>query len=322
MIMQSLYPSQAGTLAIFKRGWELIRNSRGVHHEWCLGTSMCHIHWGWKYYVSFTDDTKRYVTLLFLWTKDKAQSRIKAYVNIIKNKFGHPLKYLCFNNGKELINKELEKLAAEKGIIIETTAPYSPSQNGVAERFNQTLLELACAMLIKKDLPVFLWDKAVAHAAYLYNRVPTHALNGITPHEAWTGQKPSMVHLQKFGCNVRILDESKNRSKLSPKSKKMKCTGFVDGSESIHYYDAATWSIKVSRNFAFNENDELQELEVYTDVPGLQAEGEQESSDDFANPEIPDTLPHHKSQLILPIPLRTLPQDQYLREERIWITEK
>jgi hypothetical protein len=73
----------------------------------------------------------------------------------------------------------------------------------------------------------------------------------------------------------------------------MKCTGFVDGSKSIHYYDAATQSIKVSRNFAFNENDELQELEVYTDVPGLQAEGEQESSDDFANPEIPDTLPEN-----------------------------
>jgi transposase InsO family protein len=46
----------------------------------------------------------------------------------------------------------LEKFASEKGIIVETTAPYSPSQNGVAKRFNQTLLELAWAMLIEKDL--------------------------------------------------------------------------------------------------------------------------------------------------------------------------
>jgi hypothetical protein len=56
-----------------------------------------------------------------------------------------------------------------------------------------------------------------------------------------------------------------------------------------------TQSIKVSRNFAFNENDELQELEVYTDVLGLQAKGEQESSDNFANPEIPDTLPENET---------------------------
>jgi hypothetical protein len=111
----------------------------------------------------------------------------------------------------------------------------------------------------------------------------------MTPYEAWTGQKPDVAHLREFGCDVWVLDESKNRSKLSPKSKKMKFTGFMDGSKSIRYYDAATRSIKMSRNFAFNENDELRELEIYTEVPGLQAEGETEPSDDFANPETPNT---------------------------------
>ena len=71
-----------------------------------------------------------------------------------------------------MVNEEIKRWAAEKGIIIETTAPYSPSQNGVAERFNQTLLELAHAMLFEKNLPIFLWDEAVAHAAYLYNQAP------------------------------------------------------------------------------------------------------------------------------------------------------
>lgn len=208
---------------------------------------------------------------------------------MIKNKFGHPPKYLRFDNGKELVNKELEKFAAEKGITIETTAPYSPSQNGVAERFNRTLLELARAMLIEKNLPVFLWDKAVVHAAYLWNRAPTRALDGKTPYEAWTGQKLDVVHLHEFGCDVWVLDESKNRSKLSLKSKKMKFTGFMDGSKSIHYYDTATQSIKILQNFAFNENDELWELEIYTEVLGLQAKGEPEPSDDFANPETPNT---------------------------------
>jgi transposase InsO family protein len=119
----------------------------------------------WKYYISFTDDAKRYVTPLFLRTKDQAHSQIKTYVNMIENKFGRAPKYLRFDNGKELVNKELEKFAAEKGITIETTAPYSPSQNGVAERFNRTLLELARAMLIEKNLPVFLWDDVTVAAA-------------------------------------------------------------------------------------------------------------------------------------------------------------
>ena len=71
------------------------------------------------------------------------------------------------DNGKELINEEIKKWAAERGIILETTAPYSPSQNGVAEWFNRTLLELARAMLIAKNLPTFLWDEAVSHANYI-----------------------------------------------------------------------------------------------------------------------------------------------------------
>ena len=72
-----------------------------------------------------------------------------------------------FDNGKELVNAEIQKWASEKGITIETTAPYSPSQNGITEWFNQTLLELTYAMLIAKQLPAFLWNKAVAHAVYL-----------------------------------------------------------------------------------------------------------------------------------------------------------
>jgi hypothetical protein len=66
----------------------------------------------------------------------------------------------------------------------------------------------------------------------------------MTPYEAWTGQKPTVAHLRKFGSDVWVLDESKNRSKLGPKSKKMKLTGFIEGSKSIWCYDAATCQIK------------------------------------------------------------------------------
>ena len=63
------------------------------------------------------------------------------------------------------------------------TAPYSPSQNGVAERMNRTLVELACAMI--RDLPKFLWEYAVAHSTYLRNRTYTKSLKDKTPYEKW-----------------------------------------------------------------------------------------------------------------------------------------
>ena len=83
-----------------------------------------------------------------------------------------------------------------------------------------------------------------------------------------------MSHLREFRSDVWVLDESKDRLKLDPKLKKMTLVGFMDGSKSIQYYDAKTRSIKVSRNVAFNENDEPKELEDFVKIPGLQAEGE------------------------------------------------
>ena len=47
----------------------------------------------------------------------------------------------------------------------------------------------------------------------------------------------------------------------------------MDGPKAVRYYDAATRSVKVSRNVTFNENEEPEELEII-EVPGLQVEGE------------------------------------------------
>ena len=227
---------------------------------------------GWNYYISFIDDAKRYDTILFLVKKSDSTDRIKGHVAKLKQKWGKAPKYMRVDNGAELVNKEVKKFAEEEGIIIETTAPYSPSQNGIAERFNRTILELVRAMLISKDLPSFLWDEAARHATYLRNRAPTRALKGMTPYEAWTGKKQDVSHLREFGCDVWVLDETKNKSKLAPRSKKMIFVGFEDGSKAVRYWDKTTRKIKVSRNVAFNENEEPTDL--VGEVPGISAEGE------------------------------------------------
>ena len=228
---------------------------------------------GYYYYISFTDDAKRFSDVKFLVDKKEAVPRIKEHGTLINRKFGKYPKWMRFDNGKELVNAETKAWAAEHGIQLEVTAPYSQSQNGVAERFNRTHMELARAMLFAKNLPDFLWDYAVAHANYLRNRAPTRALKGMTPYEAWHGHKPDVSHLREFGCDVWVLDETKNRSKLRPKSHKMIFVGFDDGAKCIHYYDKFTWQVKRTRNYVFNENEEPRELET-TDLPGLQDEGE------------------------------------------------
>jgi transposase InsO family protein len=164
-----------------------------------------------KYYISFTDDFSRRCTVFFMKHKSEATQCVKDYITYLERHKTAP-KSIRVDNGGEYINKELIRWCKEKGIDLQTTAPYSPSQNGIAERFNRTLMELTRAMLIARNLPSFLWAEAVQHTAYIRNRSPTRALNGQTPHEVWSGNKPNMSHLREFGYSQR----ARNLAKLWP----------------------------------------------------------------------------------------------------------
>ena len=80
-------------------------------------------------------------------------------------------------------------------IIHETTPPYSPSSNGVAERKNRTLVELTNVMLIESHAPLNFWGEAILTACYVLNRVP-HKKYKLTPFELWKGYKPSLGYLR------------------------------------------------------------------------------------------------------------------------------
>jgi hypothetical protein len=168
------------------------------------------------------------------------------------------------------VNEKLEKWCKEKGIEIRLTAPYSPSQNGVAERMNRTLVELSCTMLTAKDLPEFLWEYAVMHAAYLRNRSYTKHLPKTTPYEGWNNVKPNVSHLREFGAPVWILLQGqKEERKMLPKSKRRVYVGYEDGAKAVKYYNAATRNILTSRNFRHinpTEKPSQEEIEVIPDT--------------------------------------------------------
>jgi len=74
------------------------------------------------------------------------------------------------DRGTEFINNELKTWCHLHGICLQMTAPYSPSQNGVTERMNHTLVELSCAIIKASNLPEFLWELAIMPTAYVQNR--------------------------------------------------------------------------------------------------------------------------------------------------------
>ena len=121
------------------------------------------------------------MTVYFLKEKLQAKQKIIYYFAWLKNHSKSKPKALKVDQGSEYLQQAIVDFIRKEGMDLEVTAPYSHQQHGTAERAMRTLVELVQAMLAGRNLPVFLWEEAVSHAAYLQNRVPTRALANTTP---------------------------------------------------------------------------------------------------------------------------------------------
>jgi transposase InsO family protein len=155
---------------------------------------------GAKYFLTFIDDFSRKVWVYSLRLKSEVLERFKEWKALVENQSGHKVKVLRSDNGGEYTSKAFDEFLRTHGIARNTSAPYTPQQNGVAERANRTLVEMGRSMLYAQGLQRELWAEAVQTAAYTRNRCPTRAVKGMTPEEAWSGKRPHISHMRVFGC--------------------------------------------------------------------------------------------------------------------------
>jgi hypothetical protein len=124
------------------------------------------------------------------------------------------------NNGGEYTSRDFSDFYKEAGIKRELIVPYNPQHNGVTERKNRSIVEVAKATIHDQDLPMFLWGEASSTAVYVQNKSPHQILGDKTPEEAFTSVKPEVSHLRIFGCPVYIHVPKEKRTKLEPSGKK------------------------------------------------------------------------------------------------------
>ena len=98
---------------------------------------------GSRYVLTFIDDYSQFCWLYFLKLKSEVFEQLKIWKALVENQSGHKIKILRNDNGKEYVNKNLHHLYEECGIQMQHSTPYTPQQNGVAERKNRSLKEMA-----------------------------------------------------------------------------------------------------------------------------------------------------------------------------------
>ncbi|KAF8763325.1 Retrovirus-related Pol polyprotein like [Argiope bruennichi] len=143
-------------------------------------------------------------------------------------------------------------MLAEKGIALTLSVPYKPEQNGVAERENRTIVELALSMLAASALPRSLWANACDTAVYLLNHTGLSPDESKSPHELWTGEpKTKLDHLKVFGTECYAHIPKIFRSKFEDKSVHGHFLGYVNKKDGYKIYLPSRKKIIKSRDVDF-----------------------------------------------------------------------
>ncbi|WJX12170.1 hypothetical protein P8452_02697 [Trifolium repens] len=176
---------------------------------------------GNKYFMTFVDEYSRMIWLYHIKTKSDAFEVFKKFKTLVEKQSDKSLKVLRTDGGGEYTSTEFENYCKEQGIIHEVTAPYTLQHNGLAERRNRSILDMARSMV---------------------------------PEEVWSKSKPSVNHLKVFGslCYKHVPDAK--RKKLEDKSVPMIFVGY-HRTGAYRLYNPTSDKVEISRDVKVLENE-------------------------------------------------------------------
>lgn len=257
---------------------------------------------GSRFYVVFVDDFTRKVFVYILKTKSEVPQVFSDFKQFVENQTGKKIQILRTDNGTEYVNASLLSILRKSGILHQKTAPYTPEQNGVAERMNRTLVERSRCMIFDAKLDKSYWAEAISTAAYVINRSPCRMIKGNTPEEMWSGRNTDLKRLRVFGCTCWVHVPKQKRKKFDPKSEKGIFVGYSEVSKAYRVYFPEEDRLVISRDVVFFENqpygkqvilksDNTNYFNISSD--GTDSVGVEEAS-------VADATPPSVSQIIVP----------------------
>ena len=158
------------------------------------------------------DKASKFVWIFLRKSKEPLIELVSHFLQMYGQRSGGVIR--CDQGGELARSSAFRETMMEKHLyVVEPTGADSPSQNGGAEKWNDTLAVTTRALLYGASLPAKYWSAALTHAAYLHNRRVHHGTFS-TPFERWYGRKPNLRQLRVFGSRVCVKRTGYRRAKL------------------------------------------------------------------------------------------------------------
>ena len=226
------------------------------------------------YVQSFVDDCSRYAWIETFQRKTfegfsemltRAEARIASQfigsAEYRSNGGGsgvRPVQRYFTDHASEMISAKQRHRLARSFIDLTVVAPSAKLSNGVAERFNRTVIDLARCLMTWGRLPIVFWAQAFKTAVFIYNRTPHTANGGKSPYRIYYGREHTDGdRLRVFGCKCYVHEEKTrrdHRSKLDPTARECVYLGpsLLDN-RSHEYFNPRTNRVLRSTSIVFDE---------------------------------------------------------------------
>ncbi|KAK1630688.1 hypothetical protein QYE76_005003 [Lolium multiflorum] len=208
-----------------------------------------------KHCLVIVDDYSRYTWVYFLKTKDETQQIFIDFATEVQRQHNLLIKAIRSDNGSEFKNYTLNDFLSDEGIRHQYSAAYTPQQNGVAERKNRTLMDMARSMMAEYKSRYNFWAEAISTACHSSNRLYLRKGLNKTPYEILTGNKPNISYFKVFGCKCFYQIKGVRLSKFAPKALEGIFVGYGAESHTYRVFDVSSGIIIESCSVKFEEND-------------------------------------------------------------------
>jgi transposase InsO family protein len=208
---------------------------------------------GERYFMLLVDDYTRMTAVCFLKNKSEAFENFKIYKEMVENEMDSRIKCLRSDNGGEFTSKEFMDYCNNHGIKRQFFVARTPQQNGVVERKNMTVQEMARTMIMDSKLTDIFWTQVVHTTVHIQNRVMLRNNTDKTPYELWKGRPANVKHFRVFGSKCYIKREDGRMGKFDSRVDKGILVGYSSTRKAYKCYNLRLNKVVESINVTIDE---------------------------------------------------------------------